>query len=69
MDATNTSSQAEQIKIDTHQTACVKHESSPPYEVRKRPACFFKQLVEFNAGFCFFCGHASFLASWSRMLP
>ncbi len=34
MDATNTTSQAEQIKTDTHQTACVKNEISPPYEVQ-----------------------------------
>lgn len=34
MDATNTISQAEQIKTDTHQTACVKNESAPPYEVQ-----------------------------------
>ena len=36
MDATNTTSQAEQIKTDTHQTACVKNESSPAYEVQIR---------------------------------
>ena len=34
MDAANTTSQAEQIKTDTHQTACVKNESAPPYEVK-----------------------------------
>ena len=34
MDAANTTSQAEQSKTDTHQTACVKNESSPPYEVK-----------------------------------
>lgn len=36
MDAANTTNQAEQIKTDTHQTACVKNESSPPYEVQIR---------------------------------
>jgi hypothetical protein len=36
MDAANTTSQAEQIKTDTHQTACVKNESAPPYEVQVR---------------------------------
>ena len=36
MDAANSTNQAEQIKIDTHQTACVKNESSPPYEVQIR---------------------------------
>lgn len=34
MDAANTINQAEQIKTDTHQTACVKNESAPPYEVQ-----------------------------------
>jgi DNA repair protein RadC len=34
MDAANTISQAEQIQTDTHQTACVKNESAPPYEVQ-----------------------------------
>ena len=34
MDATNTTSQAEQIKTDTHQTACVRNEISPAYEVQ-----------------------------------
>lgn len=36
MDAANTTSQAEQIKTDTHQTACVKNETSPPYAVQIR---------------------------------
>lgn len=36
MDATNTTNQAEQIKTDTHQTACVKTESLPHYEVQIR---------------------------------
>jgi len=34
MDAANTTIQAEQIKTDTHQTACVKNEISPAYEVQ-----------------------------------
>ncbi len=36
MDAANTTGQAEQIKTDTHQTACVKNETSPPYAVQIR---------------------------------
>lgn len=36
MDAVHVTSEAEQIKTDTHQTACVKNESSPPYEVQAR---------------------------------
>ena len=34
MNAANTTSQAAQIKTDTHQTACVKNEISPAYEVQ-----------------------------------
>lgn len=36
MDAANTTSQAEQIKTDIHQTACVKNEISLAYEVQIR---------------------------------